>query len=162
MQKLSDAVTVLNKLNPFANTMVESTVLRKRNATSPPSTPRTSSETPPAHRRRESSSFERRKTEVEQLPFNLRVTAPLFVLIVVIHIMLSRYGRPPVLSGDILLLDPIELLSTVPVGFGLDLPKNLVWVKIFLDSRLVTSISDPAELSTNNDGHNFNFGTCDT
>ncbi|KAL3763872.1 hypothetical protein ACHAW5_000418 [Stephanodiscus triporus] len=141
--------------------MLESSVLRKRNATSPSpsshSTPQYA-ETLSAPRRRDSASFEKRKIDVQR-PLILRVTVVLFALIVVFH-MLLRYIRPPILDGDILLLDPIEILSTVPVGFGLDLPKNLSALKIFLDSRLVSTISKAA-LSANNDGHNFNFGTCD-
>ena len=98
---------------------------------------------------------------MEQRPFILRVAAALCVLVVLVHIILSRYDRPSKLSGNTFLLDPIEILSTVPIGFGLDLPKDLVGMKVFLDSRLVSSITDPGELSANNDGHNFNFGTCD-
>ena len=142
--------------------MIESAVLRKRNATSPsPSSPSTPqyAETLSTPRRRDGSSFERMKIDVRR-PLIIRVMVVLFALIVVLH-MLLRYFRPPILDRYTLLLDPIVILSTVPVGFGLDLPKNLGALKIFLDSRLVATIANPAALSTNNDGHNFNFGTCD-
>jgi hypothetical protein len=95
-----------------------------------------------------------------QRPLILKVMVVLFELIVV-FIMLHRYLRPQILGGDTLLLDPIEILSTVPVGFGLDLPTHIGPLKIFLDSRLVSSIANPAALSTSSSEYNFNFGTCD-
>ena len=95
-----------------------------------------------------------------QRPLILRVAVILFTLIVVFIIML-RLLRPPMLGGDTLLLDPIDILSTVPVGFGLDLPTNMGALKIFLDSRLVSYIANPAALSTDSSEFTFTFGTCD-
>lgn len=95
-----------------------------------------------------------------QRPLILRVAVVFFTLITMFIIML-RLLRPSMLGGDTLLLDPIDILSTVPVGFGLDLPTNMGALKIFLDSRLFSYIANPAALSTDSSEFTFNFGTCD-
>ena len=54
-------------------------------------------------------------------------------------------------------LGKISTLTTVPLGFTLDLPQDLGALEIYLDDQLVSSINNQPSQST----HKFNFGTCD-
>lgn len=60
---------------------------------------------------------------------------------------------------DVMKLEPIEMLSTVPLGFTLDLPRDQGPLELYLDSQLISSVADPAP--TKDGPGSFNFGTCD-
>lgn len=81
-----------------------------------------------------------------------------------------RYFKPSfrnvarnVHNGDgVISLEPIDTLSTVPLGFSLDLPKKLLGssIEIYLDSRLISSIHGDGGGGGGRE-RKLNFGTCD-
>mmetsp|Transcript_24718 Transcript_24718/g.53323 ORF Transcript_24718/g.53323 Transcript_24718/m.53323 type:complete len:487 (-) Transcript_24718:776-2236(-) len=132
--------------------------MRKRSAR-----PWQSAKTPHRHHHDANSCIEESKSKNARrhYPFTLKAMVTLLLLIISYKIL---FHFTPFWNtadhNDVIHLDSIETLSTVPLGFTLDLPKNLGALEIYLDSRLISSIVDPALLPTK-DEHNFNFGTCD-
>eukprot|EP00578_Thalassiosira_sp_NH16_P004340 CAMPEP_0181132424 /NCGR_PEP_ID=MMETSP1071-20121207/30987_1 /TAXON_ID=35127 /ORGANISM="Thalassiosira sp., Strain NH16" /LENGTH=398 /DNA_ID=CAMNT_0023218755 /DNA_START=33 /DNA_END=1229 /DNA_ORIENTATION=- len=134
--------------------MAESAVLRQRIST------HTAEATNRRHQYYEESSIEKRKHGGRNYPFILKATLALFAFIILLLIFEASWYSDG--HGDIINLDSIEILSTVPLGFTIDLPdtNNLGALEIYLDSKGIYSIDSPASSSSINE-RKINAGTCD-
>ena len=61
-------------------------------------------------------------------------------------------------QSNVIHLEKIDILTTVPLGFTLEVPQNMGALEIYLDHQLVSSINNPVP---SDNMYKFNFGTCD-
>ena len=87
----------------------------------------------------------------------LKAAALLLLLYKVLLYFNPSWKTPPANTDNIINLGTIETLSSVPLGFTIDIPTDLGALEIYLDSQLISSIDDPASTGE----RTLNFGTCD-
>ena len=117
------------------------------------------------HHNHDYGSYSEKKSTRRHYPYIRNALIAFFQLIILFKVLL--YFKPSWNTinnnEDVINLKSIEILSTVPLGFALDLPKTLGSLEIYLDSQLISSIDDTASLSERHEHEHgtFNFGTCD-
>ena len=138
-------------------------MLRKRNATSPSPSSSISTKAPSARRAAvNSNSFEKRNRHSKIILLIQGAAVALLVLFIVIRYFSSDHAAN---GDDILLLDPIEILSNVPLGFALSLPATTTYANnkdssaavaldIYIDAHYVSSIVGSSSSSSNNNNTN--------
>jgi len=139
-------------------------MLRKRNATSPSPSSSISTKAPSARRAAvNSNSFEKRNRHSKILLIQ-GVAVALLVLFIVVRYFSSDHAAN---GDDILLLDPIEILSNVPLGFALSLPATTTYANnkdssaavaldMYIDAHYVSSIVGSSSSSSSNNKNNNN------
>ena len=61
-------------------------------------------------------------------------------------------------QSNVIHLEKMDILTTVPLGFTLEVPQNMGALEVYLDHQLVSSINNP---TPSDNMYKFNFGTCD-
>lgn len=108
-------------------------------------------------------------------PFILKVSSTVLLIAGLFRILVSPPRSDIVDEKTTQTMGSMDILSTVPLGFTLDLPTNLGAIEIYLDSRRIRSIGNvvksfhstttPKDADDDNDASNklrqHVFGTCD-
>lgn len=122
----------------FVHTM--STLLRNRS-------PRKRSTKTLRHRHDDNdySRSDKRKDTRRHYPYILKASATSFLLISLYKMLLPNnekvsWSTVDHTNSDVINLDPIDIVSTVPLGFTLNLPKNSGALERYLDHNLIASI----------------------
>ena len=96
--------------------------------------------------------LQKRKSNTNQYSTILKVVATMFFLYTVILIWTKNNNQ-----SNVIHLEKMNILTTVPLGFSLELPQNIGAVEIYLDHELVYSNPHSENLYK----FNFDYGTCD-
>lgn len=96
----------------------------------------------------------KRKHNTNQYRNILKVIAViLFVIYTIILIWTKNTNQ-----SNVIHLEKMNILTTVPLGFTLEVPQNMGALEIYLDHQLVSSINNPVP---SDNMYKFDFGTCD-
>lgn len=109
-----------------------------------------------ANRNNNNDDLQKRRRNENQCRNILKaIAAVLFVLYTTILIWIKNTNRQ---NNNVIHLEKMDILTTVPLSFTLELPQNMGALEIYLDHQLVSSINNPIP---SEDMYKFNFGTCD-
>ena len=96
--------------------------------------------------------LQKRKSNTNQYSTILKVVATMFFLYTVILIWTKNNNQ-----SNVIHLEKMNILTTVPLGFSLEVPQNMGALEIYLDHQLVYSNPHSENLYK----FNFDYGTCD-